>query len=189
MSVAVYPRLSELLRAKRLSVAELERRIEARYGLQVDPKTLYRLTAAAPVQRADLEVAGAAAAILGVGLGDLFDVHAVPLDDNQTLNGAELDSAQSHRLADLFDRQARGALSPAEQDELESLVSAYGRRLHERRLRELAHQRGVALDEVRREAATRFDDALSWWDGFQGRPAARASVAAGARRRRGQKNA
>ena len=74
MAVAVYPRLSELLRARNLSVAELERQIKRRFGLSVDPKTLYRLTYAEPVQRADLEIAGAAAAVLGVGLDDLFEV-------------------------------------------------------------------------------------------------------------------
>ena len=66
MGVAVYPRLSELLRANQLTVAELERQIEQRFGLEVDPKTLYRLSHTDPVQRADLQIAGAAAAILGV---------------------------------------------------------------------------------------------------------------------------
>src|SRR4051794_35567077 len=40
MSVAVYPRLNQLLRAKNLTVAELERQIKQRFGVAVDPKTL-----------------------------------------------------------------------------------------------------------------------------------------------------
>lgn len=184
MGVAVYRRLSELLRAKELTVAELERQIENRYGLPVDPKTLYRLASARPVQRADLEVAGAIAAILGVGLGDLFDVHAVPVGDYEEDGASELTPDESGRLAHLFDRQARGALFQAEQDELEALVSTYGRRLHERRLRELAQQRGVPLEEVRREASAQFDDAITWWGSFEAHPAARRGVAVRARRRR-----
>lgn len=184
MSVAVYPRLSELLRARQLTVAELERRIEARYGLPVDPKTLYRLAAAAPVQRADLEVAGAVAAILGVGLGDLFDVHAVPVDEHDEQGATTLDTDHSRRLAELFDRQARDALDREERDELEALVAEYGRRLHERRIREAALQRGISIEEARREAAAEFEDALAWWRSLEAQPAARDAVAARVRMRR-----
>lgn len=186
MGVAVYPRLSELLRAKELTVAELERQIEARYGLPVDPKTLYRLASAQPIQRADLEIAGAVAAILGVGLGDLFDVHAVPVGSHDEGGATELTPDESGRLAELFDRQARGTLSRTEQDELEALVSTFGQRLHERRLRELARQRGIPLDEARREAADQFDEALAWWRSFETNPAARRAVAMRARRHRGR---
>src|SRR5919201_1028566 len=149
MGVVVYPQLGTLLHAHGLSVAELERRIEQRFGLREDPKTLYRLASAEPVQRADLEIAGAAAAVLGVELGELFDVHAVPVDDRE---GIELDPVQSRRLADLFDRQAAGALSAQEQAQLELLVGEYSRRLHERRIRELARQRGISVEQARREA-------------------------------------
>ena len=64
MSVAVYPRLSALLRAANLTVAELERRIEQRFGLRVDPKTLYRLAHSEPIQRADLGLEAPAGATL-----------------------------------------------------------------------------------------------------------------------------
>ena len=57
MSVVVYPRLAELLKERNLTVAELERQIKERFGLAVNPKTLYRLTQAAPVQRAEQEIA------------------------------------------------------------------------------------------------------------------------------------
>ena len=181
MSVVVYPQLGTLLHAHGLSVAELERRIEQCFGLAVDPKTLYRLASAEPVQRADLEIAGAAAAVLGVGLGDLFEVRAVPVDDQASL---ELDPSQSRRLADLFDRQAAGALSAQEQAQLEALVGEYGRRLHERRIRELARQRGIPVEQARREAATQLGEALDWWRAFEAHPLRRTSIAARARGRR-----
>jgi hypothetical protein len=99
---------------------------------------------------------------------------------------AELDPAESRRLGELFDRQASGALSEAEQLELEALVSAYGRRLHERRLRELADQRGITLEEARRESAAQFDLALAWWHDFEADPERRATVVAHARNQRRQ---
>jgi transcriptional regulator with XRE-family HTH domain len=183
MAVAVYPRLDELLRARKLSVAELERQIERRFGLAVDPKTLYRLTSAEPVQRADLEIAGAAAAVLGVGLDDLFEVRATPIDEAEVAR-TDLSPDESRRLAELFDRQARGALSTAEQAELEALVADYGRRLHERRLRELAERRGVPVEQARREVAAHLDEALAWWQAFATDPEGRRLVAARARGRR-----
>ena len=173
--------LHTLLRAHDLSVAELKRRIEQRFGLRVDPKTLYRLASAEPVQRADLEIAGAAAAVLGVELGELFDVRAVPVDDQETI---ELDPAQSRRLADLFDRQAAGALSAQEQAQLEALVGEYGRRLHERRIRELARQHGISVEQARHEAAVQFDQALDWWRTFEAHPVRRTSITTRARGRR-----
>jgi hypothetical protein len=183
MSVAVYPRLSELLRSNNLTVAELERRIERQFGLSVDPKTLYRLASAEPVQRADLEIAGAVAAVLDVGLDDLFDVHAVPITDEEAQT-TDLNPHESRRLAELFDLQAHGTLSQAEQQELHELVAEYGRRLHERRLQEIARQRGISVEEARREMATELDQAVLWWQAFQADPKRRPRLAAQVRGRR-----
>lgn len=183
MAVEVYPRLHELLRARNLSVAELERQIEQRFGLSVDPKTLYRLTYAEPVQRADLEIAGAAAAVLGVGLDDLFEVRATPVDEGEKAR-SDLGPQESRRLAELFDRQARGDLSTAEQAELEALVAEYGRRLHERRIRELAERRGIPIERARREAAAQLEEALAWWRVFEADPERRRRVATRVRMRR-----
>jgi transposase len=183
MAVAVYPRLNELLRARILSVAELERQIKQRFGLLVDPKTLYRLTHAEPVQRADLDIAGAAAAVLGVGLDDLVDVRTTPVDEDEEAR-TDLGPEESQRLAELFDRQARGALSTAEQEELEALVAEYGRRLHERRVRDLAEQRGIPVEQARREATAQLDEALAWWRAFESDAERRRAIATRARGRR-----
>ena len=43
MGVTVYSRLGELLRARDLTVADLQNRIAARFGLAVDARTLDRL--------------------------------------------------------------------------------------------------------------------------------------------------
>ena len=183
MGVLVYPKLGDLLRAKNLSVAELERQIKVRFGLSVDPKTLYRLTHAESVQRADLEIAGAAAAILGVGLDDIFHVEAVPVEAEDEAPERELTPAQSQGLAEPFEQQGRRALSEAEQAEIEALVAEYGRRLHERRLREFAQQRGISVEEARRKVEAQLDQALAWWQTFQADPRRRRAVARSAKRR------
>jgi hypothetical protein len=148
VGIAVYPRLSELLRAKDLTVAELGRQIEQRFGLSVDPKTLYRLTHVDAVQQSDLEIAGAVAAVLEIDLGDLFDVRALPVNVGGQGTEAELGPEQSRRLAELFDRHARDSLTAAERQELEGLVSDNGRRLHEQRLREIAEQRSIGVERA-----------------------------------------
>ena len=175
MSIAVYPRLNQLLRDKQLSVAELERRIEQRFGFSVNVKTLYRFTSSERVQRADLEIAGAVASVLGVGLGDLFDVQATPVDEHGEETSV-LDSAESRRLADLFDRQSRGILSPGEQRELEDLVGEYGRCLHEVRVREYARQRDISLEEAGSDMAQDLDRSIAWWQGFEADPARRDAI-------------
>ncbi len=126
MSVVVYPRLGTLLRKRDLTVQDLRRRIEAQIGLVADPKTLYRLTRSAAIRRADLEVAGAAAAVLGVALGDLFDVCVSPSADAPASRGEQEQARRSERLAALFAAQAAGTLSPEGWRELERLLAEYG---------------------------------------------------------------
>jgi len=154
MSVSVIPRLRQLLDQRGLTIAELERRIEQDYGERVDPKGLYRLASDAPMQRADLRIAGAAASVLEVGLGDLFTIEATRLGGAQP-QATYLTPEQARRLAQLLDRQARGRLRPDEQHEIDELVQAYGQRLQDARVRAYASQRGLSLDQAR--AALRRD--------------------------------
>lgn len=190
MGIAVYPRLGQLLEANRMTVAELERQIESRFGMSVDSKTLYRLTHADAVQRADLEIAGAAAAVLGVGLDDVFDVRVVRVDSNESApTGAlgDLAPEQSRRLSELFDRQSRGELTEDERREMEGLVKEWGSRQHEYRLRHIAALRGVTVEEARAQIAAEFEKALEWWREFEADPRRRRAVimrARSAKRRR-----
>ncbi len=78
MRVAVYPRLADLLEEQHLIIQELERRIAERFGIDVASAGLQRLVERSPLRQTDLELAGAAAAALGVGLDDLFTVAALP---------------------------------------------------------------------------------------------------------------
>jgi hypothetical protein len=184
VGVAVYPRLGELLRSSNLTVDELERQIEEHYGLPVDSESLRRLADGDPIQRADLEIAGAAAAILGVGLGELFTVEAaLVLAPEEPV----LDPEQSRRLADLLDEQDRRALSAAEQREVDALVAENNRRLHERALPKIAAEWGVSVEQARQRLRAELDEAIRWWEAFQADPKRQRAVVARARRRRARR--
>jgi hypothetical protein len=156
VSVAVYPRLEELLRERNLTVAELKRQIVARYGLTFDQRTLDRLAQREPVRRADLTIAGAAAQILGVGLGDLFAVEAIPVGVSSHPDDDLLDDDQAERMLELLDLQDERPLTRSERRELRGLVDEYGRRFCEYHDHRIAERRGVPVEEVRREAEERI---------------------------------
>jgi transcriptional regulator with XRE-family HTH domain len=181
MTVAVYPRLGALLQAHGMSVAELERRLRDRFGIEVNSKTLYRLAQDAPIQRADLEIAGATAALLGVGLDDLFTVRAVPVDDDVEMP-ADLSAEENMRLAELFARQAGDALTDAERRELDALVAEYGRRLHDRQVAEYARRHTLTIAEARRRIADDYQERLAWWRAFEADPGRRRAVVRRAKR-------
>ncbi len=79
MSVIVYSRLGDLLRARRLTVDDLQGQIAARFDLVVDARTLNRLARDERVRRPDMEIAAAAAAVLDARLDDIFAVAALPM--------------------------------------------------------------------------------------------------------------
>jgi hypothetical protein len=135
------------------------------------------------VRRADLEIAGAVASVLGVGLGDLFDVHAVAVG----ALGEEPDvlgPATARRLAELFDISSRGELSADERRQLETLVREYGLQLHEMRVQEYARQQHLSPDEARREVASSLERSVAWWEEFEADPDQRAVIVRDAKRRR-----
>ena len=158
MTVVVYPHLGELLQARRLTVADLERQLRQRFGLTVNTKTLYRLTKPEPIQRADLEVALATAAILGVRLDDLFTMRAVSGEADAP--APVLDPAASRRLAELFGRQATRPLTPTEQDELDQLVADYSRLARDRELRRYADAHGLTFEQARDRVRDQVREAI-----------------------------
>jgi hypothetical protein len=145
---------------KNLTVADLERQISDRFGLEVDRRALQRLTYAEPLERVELDLVGAAAVVLNVGLGDLFELEVSAPGAEGTEMG-DLGPDQSRRLAALLDRRARQGLSTAEQGELEGLVEEYGRRLHERLLHDRAGGRGRSVEGAREQAAAELSRAAA----------------------------
>ncbi len=183
MSVVVYPRLSELLREKNVTAADLARDIEERFGLRVSQRTLERLTRVTPIRHADLELAGAVVNVLGVELNDIFTVETTPIAEDVEDN--VLDPDQSRRMRELYDRQGQRSLTDNEWTELDGLVAAYGHCLHERRMREFARRRGISVEQAEREAAADLADALDWWQEVQSDPARLETLVAVAVARRG----
>ena len=131
MSVMVYSRLGDVLRNQGLTVGEVQQRTAARFGLAVDVRALDHLTQANRVRRPNLEIATAAAAVLGVGLDDIFVVQTtragtdgVGLERARDEEEDVLDPDQSRRLDDLFDAQDWRPLTSDERAELRALVAA-----------------------------------------------------------------
>jgi hypothetical protein len=180
MSVAVYSRLGELLAARNLTVAELSDQIASRYGLVVDPESLRAWVRDTPVQQADLELAGATAAILDVSLADLFDVNAVP-DLAEVVD--VLDTPDADRMSELLELQQSRQLSEAEANELSALVAENNRRIVERQLKSRAKRQGISVEQARRELETAVAEASRRWQEFQSNPQLRRSVVSKLRRR------
>jgi hypothetical protein len=190
LPVTVYPRLGDVLRRKNLTVAELERQIEQRYGVPVDRKTLHRLTYPEPIERVDLEVTGAVAAVLGVGIGELFEVEAVALDGGDGGGEAgELTPEESSRLSELFDQQSRRALREGEQVELDGLVARYGQFLRERLLRARAQRERIPAEEARARTDDELGRLLAWWRPVERDEAWRRRLASRVRGRRSRRSA
>jgi hypothetical protein len=177
VSILIYPQLAAHLERRHLTVAELSRQIEQRYGLAVDAQRLDYLTQTAPLQQADLQIAGAAAAILGLKLDDLFLVAAIPNNGTNGPGDNALPPTESKRLSDLFARKREAGLTDEEGTELDTLIAAYGRRLHEQNLRELAQRGGVSIEAAERESAAQIAEALDWWEAHNARLDGEAEVA------------
>jgi transcriptional regulator with XRE-family HTH domain len=168
VAVTVYSRLSELLLSKNMTVADLERQIGERFGVETDRRALQRLTYAEAVERVDMSLVGAAASVLEVPLGDLFEMEIVPAGGPDGLEIGDLAPDQSRQLAALLDQRARKGLSAGEQGQLEELVEEYGRRLHERLLHDRAGARGRSIETLREEAAGELARAVEWWRAAEG---------------------
>lgn len=157
--VIVRPKLGELLRGRAMRVPDLQRELSQRLGLTVDIKTLYRLTHANPVQRVDLPLVAAIAHVLGICLGDLFDVELVP----QVQISSGMTPEQEQRMVDLFTARSNQPLSAAEDRELDQLVAAYTRGRYECYLKIAAEQRGRSVEEMDREVRAAVERAAQEW--------------------------
>jgi len=184
MGVMVYPRWGEVLDAKSMTAPELRRAIEERFGLTVSEKALYVLALAPSLERVNLKVAGAAATILDTSLDDLFAIDTAASAADSEAERSVLSPRDPRRLSELFDRQDYSDLSEAEEVELEGLVARYGHLLHERRMRALAEERAIPVDQVHSEVDAELDAARAWWREFERDPATRQAAIDAANRRR-----
>jgi len=195
MGVMVYSRLGDLLRVRNLTVRDLQQKIVARFGLALDTRSLDRLARDERVRRPNMELVVAAAAVLDVGLDDVFDSETVPEIDGSVVNregpGGVPDNseeqqdvlapAQRQRLEALFALQDQRLLTEDERIERDALVRTYGHALNEQGLHELARRSGVPVAHVRAEVMAETDRVLVWLQDVQADPVRLAEVVAEAK--------
>jgi len=196
MSIAVYSRLGNLLRARGLGVEDLRRRIAADTGLEVDARALVGLAGDRRVMRPDIKVVGAAAAALRVGLDDLFDVRIIPDADgvgdhddhggNGTGAGEwdPLDPERSHRLDKLVALRDERDLDEGESAELHALMGEANRAMIERGIQDIAQTRGEPPDHMRAEIMAEVERLSALWENLQADPARMAEAVREAKERR-----
>jgi hypothetical protein len=116
MKLNAYSRLKHLPKQQQLSVPELHRRLR-RHGFRVNITSLYRLSDEdQPVQRLDMQVAGAICQVLTVPLSEWI----VFEPDEGRLR--TLASEKQERLDLLVGKNSAGQMTGAERDELQTLV-------------------------------------------------------------------
>ncbi len=111
-----YSRLNRLLKAQRLSVQELHRRILS-FGINVNIKSLYRLSDEyRPVDRLDMRVAGAICQACAAALSDW-----IAFEDDQGAMQSMTTYKQS-KLEQMMSKNNNGLLTDVEFSEFQILV-------------------------------------------------------------------
>jgi hypothetical protein len=105
-----------VLAERNVTVFQLHRQLVSA-GLPVNIKSLYRLTADAPLLKVDLRVAGAVCQVCGVGLGELITFQ------KPRLQLLRLEPKVQARLEELMDRNNDGLLNARERKEFDELAN------------------------------------------------------------------
>ena len=114
--VQAFSQLKRVLGERRLSIPQLQRRLEEQ-GLTVNLKSLYRLAKDdQPLERINLRVAGMICQVCDVPLSKLI---AFELAETRL---RRLSAAKQNRLDALMDKNNEGLLTSAERKELKALV-------------------------------------------------------------------
>src|SRR3954469_5931498 len=111
-AVAVFGQLDRLLRERGLTLDDLKRQVDERYGLNVDE--LDRLLGRKSVHQIDMMVAAAAANVLEVELGDLFTAEDLVDEMDPSLEDRLLDEEPVRRIKALLDLQQERDLGDGE---------------------------------------------------------------------------
>ncbi len=109
-----YSHLPEILALRRLKVSDLREKLRA-VGVNVNQKSLYRLTTAEPIQKIDTRIVGAICHTCDVGIQDVIGfekpkpvLQKLPVDEQR-------------RLDELMTAHAEGPLGAGEMRELDGL--------------------------------------------------------------------
>jgi hypothetical protein len=109
-----YSHLPEILSRSQLRISDLQRRLEEA-GVRVNPKTLYRLTSTAPLQKIDTRVISAICHACDVGIEDVI-IFDQPLEVIQ-----KLPPRDQKRLDELLAKHRETSLSKSEGAEFDEL--------------------------------------------------------------------
>src|SRR6188768_2939868 len=107
-----YSHLPEILSKSRLKITDLKRRLEDA-GVRVNPKTLYRLTSTAPLQKIDTRVIGAICLACDVGIEEVI------IFDQPRAEIQKLSDPEQERLEDLLTKHSENKLSKSETAEFD----------------------------------------------------------------------
>jgi len=191
MAIAVYSRVGRVLEAHEMSLEDLQSQLASRYDVRIDARSLEELIQDGRVQRPDIEIFEAIAAILRVRLDDLLDARAVVVepDSAPTLVPAEdvrLDPEDERRLSDLIRLRDWGdhPLTEAEERELEALTAPTARALIDRDIAALASAKGISIATARAQVEDAARDVADFWSALTSDPALMAAEIDAARARR-----
>ncbi len=174
MSLAVYSRVGSQLQAAGVNLEELRGQIAARYGLDIDNRTLAALARDGRVQRPDIEVLEAVALTLDMRVDDLLDVRdmekvgAELVSDDDILLDPERD-ARLRELTGLRDWGDR-ALTKAETGELETLITAMRRALVARHIHAAAQHLDISVEVARERIMAQAKDAADYYAALEADP-------------------
>lgn len=188
MSIEVYPQLGALLAERSLTEEDLARQIRAQFGLRVSVAMVTQLAQQGSLHAANVEVAVAAAQVLGIGLDDLFlsVAHPVATDEKrtpyeETATTPSRPSADDNQpvyfkgytqeeIASLLDDRTYGYPGIDNQEHVDSLIDEYGRALYDRHLEAYADEREITVEQARAEVTASFAEFVEWQRAFEAEP-------------------
>jgi hypothetical protein len=109
-----YSHLPQVLAKRHLKISELHKKLKA-VGVNVNYKSLYRLTSSAPLQKIDARIVGAICQTCAVGIQDVITFE----QPKPVLQ--KLQEADQNRLDDLMTKHTEGKLSGEEMREFDEL--------------------------------------------------------------------
>lgn len=185
MSIEIHPQLDTLLVARRMTAEDLARQIRARFDIAADATTIARLARQESLHSTNVELAVAAAHILGVRLDDLF--RAADRAATETEPPIYFKGYSAEEVAALLDDHTYDDMAANAEDEVAALLAEYGRARYDHHLHAYAEEQGVTVEQAREVAAEDFAAFLRWQKDFEADAQRQDAVIERARKARAQR--
>ena len=201
MGIEVYPQLSSVLAERGLTAEDVARQIRDQFGLNVSVTMVTQLAQQGSLHAANIEVAVAAAQVLGIGLDDLFisvahrvatDEERTPLDEKATTSPHSIaednqpiyfKGYSQEEIASLLDDHTYEYPGSENQGHVANLIDEYGRVLYDRHLGAYASEREITIKQARMELTTSYAALVEWQRAFEADPKRQEAVRERARNR------